>query len=236
MDVSIYDDGSIADLPWGAVFDPMVNARALSSVQARGFRAAREVVDRFINMTAETGAPQRESDLLDNPDPADAEDTTAPGAVGGLDIERALGTWQSLLGQLANSVRDTFGQQSSAAPAVFDLRTANAAGQAVLAAEGPGRACAEVWLHNGGPQDMGEVLLRCSDLLAHDGAVIESSCVHFEPDVVAMPARSSRGIIVTVDVAAEHTPGSYRGTLLADGHPEVWLPVLLTVTPEPAGD
>ena len=43
------DDGSIADLPWASVFDPEANARALSAIQARGFRAATEVVDRFVH-------------------------------------------------------------------------------------------------------------------------------------------------------------------------------------------
>ena len=47
------DDGSIADLPWGSVFDPAINARALNAVQARGFRAARELVDRFLSMASE---------------------------------------------------------------------------------------------------------------------------------------------------------------------------------------
>ncbi|BBZ35129.1 hypothetical protein [Mycolicibacterium confluentis] len=226
---SVYEDGSIADLPWGAVFDPVVNARALSAVQARGFRAAREVVDRFISMAAdlEFSAPESESR-------SEQQDTSegGPSAPGGIDVERALGTWQSMLGQLANSVKDTFAQQATSGPAMFDLRTSDAAGQVVLNADGPGAVSTEVWLHNGGPEDMGKVRLRCSDLLAHDGAVIESDCVRFEPDVVAMPARSSRGIIIEVDVADDHAPGSYRGTLLADGQPDVWLPVLLVVASE----
>ena len=54
------DDGSIADLPWASVFDPAANARALSAIQARGFRAASEVVDRFVRITERGfGAPTR---------------------------------------------------------------------------------------------------------------------------------------------------------------------------------
>src|ERR1700722_16222736 len=42
------DDGTIDDLPWASVFDPAANARALSAIQAEGFRAASRIVDRFV--------------------------------------------------------------------------------------------------------------------------------------------------------------------------------------------
>jgi hypothetical protein len=44
-----------------------------------------------------------------------------------------------------------------------------------------------------------------------------------------MPARSSRGVTVAIDVGADVRPGVYRGTLLATGNPDLWLPVVLTV-------
>ena len=40
------------DLPWASVFDSAANMRALSAVQADGFRAASELVDRFVRMAA----------------------------------------------------------------------------------------------------------------------------------------------------------------------------------------
>jgi hypothetical protein len=46
-----------------------------------------------------------------------------------------------------------------------------------------------------------------------------------------MPARSSRGAIVTVQVAEDVSPGVYRGTLLVDGHPQLWLPSCLRCSP-----
>ena len=55
--------------------------------------------------------------------------------------------------------------------------------------------------------------------------------MRFEPDIVPMPARSSRGMTVEVDVDETLPPGSYRGTLVADGHPDVWLPVELVIQP-----
>jgi hypothetical protein len=51
----------------------------------------------------------------------------------------------------------------------------------------------------------------------------------FDPAVIPMPGRSSRGIDVKVEVAQNVQPGLYRGTLLVEGHPHLWLPVVLTV-------
>ncbi|HNM86475.1 MAG TPA: hypothetical protein PKI77_18390 [Mycobacterium sp.] len=212
-----YDDGSISDLPWGVVFDPIVNARALSAVQARGFRAAREVVDRLLAVAEGFDFPATGPGR---------DDTAAP------DVDRVLGSWQKLLGQLGDTIRGTLVDGAAGPTAMFDLRTANVAGQVMLDTDTPGAVSTEFWLHNGGPEDMGKIRLRCSDLLADDGALIESGCVRFEPDMVAMPARSSRGVIIEVDVSEEDATGTYRGTLLADGHPDVWLPVTLVIRSE----
>ena len=55
MDRGLSDDGSIGDLPWTAVFDPVANARALSAIQAEGFRAATRLVDRFVTIAETAG-------------------------------------------------------------------------------------------------------------------------------------------------------------------------------------
>ncbi len=219
------DDGAISDLPWASVFDPANNMRVLGEIQARGFRAATELVDRFVRMNSRDrdkrtdAATESGSEQGETPKPA----TT-------LDPERLLATWQGVIGQLAQSLR---GVQSSTQTetAAFDLMNDSASGQISLEAGEPGAVSTEVWLHNGGAIDFGKVRLRCSDLLAHDGTVIRSEMVRFEPDTVPMPARCSRGVTVEVDVADDLPAGCYRGTLLADGHADVWLPVVLTVNP-----
>ena len=53
--------------------------------------------------------------------------------------------------------------------------------------------------------------------------------IGFEPATVPLVARSSRGITMCVDVADDVGSGRYRGTLLVDGHADVWLPVELVV-------
>jgi hypothetical protein len=88
---------------------------------------------------------------------------------------------------------------------------------------GTDRAAAEVWLHNGSAADYSEVALHCGDLRASDGAVLSAASVRFDPSVVDLPARSSRG--VAVSVSADVPPGTYRGVVLAAGVPDAWLPI-----------
>lgn len=215
-----FGDGAIGEVPWASVFDPEANLRAVGEIQARGFRAASEVVDRFVRLAGKTdganGRASSESEL--NCDNRTREST-------GLDVDRLVSSWESLMRGLVQSAR---GSSAPGYPTV-DLTVADAHGVLSLRAVPGGRGCSEVWLHNGGPRDLGEVKLRCSDLLRHDGGVVAAHSVRFEPGVVTMPARTSRGVCVEVDVAEELSAGVYRGTLLAHGHPDVWLPVLLDV-------
>jgi hypothetical protein len=218
-------DGSINDLPWASVFDPAGNARALSAIQAEGFRAASEVVDRFIRI-ATTGLNGKDRSTtsavpLTNDQRADL--------FGATDIEPLIRSWWSMVGQFLLGAAPRIPDPASAVPATLDFSNADAKGQLDLAATVPGAATAEVWLHNRGAEDFGQVQLRCSDLLAHDGRVIGSVAVTFNPAVVPMPGRSSRGIDMKIEVPQGVDPGVYRGTLLVEGHPELWLPVVLTV-------
>src|SRR5262245_40443600 len=92
------DHGSIGDLPWGAVFDPAANARALGAIQARGFRAATEVVDRLVEMGSRNGGARRSAGAAfdANGDPTAAAPPEA---------ERIIASWERLLGQLTTSLR-----------------------------------------------------------------------------------------------------------------------------------
>lgn len=218
--------GNPPDVPWAAVFDPSVNVRALGEIQARGFRAASEVVDRFVRM-----ADQFTAHPTGEPRPAGAADDENCSASGtpaaGLDLDKLVATWQGMVGQLAGSLRGA--STSPAEPAAFNLENADANGQISLESVEAGAVSAEVWLHNGGGEDLGKVRLRCSPLMAHDGTVLSADVVRFEPDVVPMPARSSRGVTIQIDVSEDVAPGRYRGTLLVEGHADLWLPVTLVV-------
>jgi hypothetical protein len=215
------------DLPWASVFDSAANMRALSDIQADGFRAASELVDRFVRMAA---AGLDGSGLAaPSVPPVNGEPADLYGATG---LEPFVTSWWAMVDQfLRISSPHRKGEPAEAAAAALDFVAAEATGRLQLSTVAPGAATAEVWLHNRGPVDMGKVALRCSDLLSHEGSVIVAPLVRFEPDVVPMPARSSRGVTVEVDVDEHTTPGSYRGMLLTDGHSDIWLPMELVVKP-----
>jgi hypothetical protein len=203
-----FEDGSIADVPWASVFDPEINMRAIGEIQARGFRAASEVVDRLTRAAKTGAAPGEQQPGFDE------EDRNAHSPP---DVDRVVEMGQKMLGQLVQALRGT--SCTADAAAAFDLAADHSSGRiTVEAAAGSVTAAAEVWLHNPGSTDLGKVLLRCSDLLAHDGAVIPASAVRFEPDTVPMPARCSRGVTMEIDLVGDPRPGRYHGTLLADGH------------------
>ncbi len=224
------DDGTIDDLPWASVFDPAANARALSAIQAEGFRAASRIVDRFVRAVGPDGdgranGPSSGAAVTNGHAAANHD-----GAADVNELERLTRAWWSMLGQML--LRSTAITESAGGhPLTFDVNSTDAKGVLKLDAAVGHSNAAEVWLHNRGPDDGADVRLRCSDLLSSDGDVIPAEAVLIDTAVVAMPRRSSRGVVITVDVAPEARPGVYRGTLVASGHPDLWLPVVLTVRP-----
>jgi hypothetical protein len=220
------DDGTIDDLPWASVFDPAANARALSAIQAEGFRAASRIVDRFARAVGSAGNGQTNGHPAVDPNGAASGDGGA--AAGVRELERLTRAWWSTVGQfLLRSMPVT--AQANGHPVSLDVNNADSKGAVQLEAAVSGSASTEVWLHNRGPGDRADVRLQCSDLLSHEGNVIRADAVLIDTAVVPMPRRSSRGVVISIDLAPEVSPGIYRGTLLASGHPDLWLPVVLTV-------
>jgi hypothetical protein len=214
--------GSISDLPWASVFDPAANARALSAIQAEGFRAASRIVDRFVRAV---GPDAMES----NGQAADgAVNARNDGRAGMPEWERLTRAWWSMVGQLLLQSMPVAAQPGSGTVAL-DLNNPDRKGALILEAAVSGSASTEVWLHNRGAEDRADVRLQCSDLLGHDGDVIGADAVLIDPAVVPMPRRSSRGVTFTIKVPPDARPGIYRGTVLASGHPDLWLPVQVTV-------
>jgi hypothetical protein len=228
------DDGTIDDLPWASVFDPAANARALSAIQAEGFRAASRIVDRFVRAVGPDGpdgSAQAATGVTNGhaaAQPNGAANGNESGMSGVQELERLTRAWWSAVGQLLLRSMPV-GAQAGGHPVSLEMNNAGSKGALNLDAAVAGSASAEVWLHNRGPDDRADVRLQCSDLLSHDGNVIRADAVLVDPAVVPMPRRSSRGAAITINVAPEVRPGIYRGTLLASGHPDLWLPVVLTV-------
>jgi hypothetical protein len=186
------------------------------------------LVDRFVQMaspnstngTGQTKKPSVDSSRGDN------KGDNADGAV----IEPLLKSWMSFAdGFLRGSTQLV--DETHDGPARIDLEKAQAQGSLDMESGSPGCARGEVWLHNRGLGNLGDVRLRCSELLAHDGHVISSDAIQFDPEAVPMPRRSSRGVSVKVLVDQEVPPARYCGTLMAEGFPDLAIPVVVTVRP-----
>ena len=186
------DDASIADLPWASVFDPANNVRALGAIQDRGFRAATERRQPIRPDDRQGSRRRQRAALRAEARGRGCRDLSGSGPDTHISAERR---------EPAGSIGARIATQHRPKRRL-DLVNSASSGQAVLEAD---RARADCRPRCGCTtavrSDMGKVRLRCSDLLSHDGALIASSCVRFEPDIVPMPARCSRGVTVEVDVA-----------------------------------
>jgi len=125
-------------------------------------------------------------------------------------------------------------------PLAVDVGTGTASGRIDLVVSGrpgrsgaPGRARAatvELWLHNATGHVRRDVRFDAGELRRHDGRVLGATLA-CDPTVVdEMPARSNRGVAVTLGpLADDDAPGTYHGVLLVAGLPEVALPVRVVV-------
>jgi hypothetical protein len=126
----VTDDGTISDLPWAAVFDPVANARALSAIQARGFLRATQLVDRFVHIAATStnaAGPQTATGTKGHPS----------GEAAGTDVDLILTAWWSLFGRLLRSMPGAAALRGESA--TFDLGNESASGSVHLNADGRGR-------------------------------------------------------------------------------------------------
>ncbi len=234
MDRGIGDDGSINDLPWTAVFDPVANARALSAIQAEGFRAATRLVDRFVTIAETAG-----NGAASSSESASTEDVVSNSAPNS-NVDVIVSSWWSLFGRWLRSMPAA--NPGSNGSAHFELGDDNTNGLVQLNADGTGCTSTEIWLHNSGAEDLADVRLRCSELLAHDGHVIGSAQVSLTPDCVPMPARSSRGVTVedrcrsggSRGALPRHTARRGSSRSVAAGRPDAASAGLMTSTADRA--
>ena len=216
--------------------DPTAHVRGLVDAEHRGLLAANELVDRLI----------RSVDGDDHATPP----ATDPGAVPRETAPAGGGQTDQLMRLWANVVRlglDTFGHlltsgasgaDGGARGATLDVAAGASTGvvrigvvpPAPSSGGGTPGAGAEVWLHNGSEAAYADVGLHCGDLRASHGGALPAASVRFDPSVVDLPARSSRGVVVSVD--ADVPPGTYRGVVLAAGVPDAWLPIEVVVAAE----
>ena len=134
------DDGTIDDLPWASVFDPAANARALSAIQAEGFRAASRIVNRFVRAVE----PKAEAPVSDT----DRGDRSA-GGDGIQEFERLTRAWWSMAGQfLLRSLPAT--AKTGSDPVSLDVGGSGTPRGVNLDVAVGESASSEIWLHNRG--------------------------------------------------------------------------------------
>jgi hypothetical protein len=221
----------------GSRLDPAKGVQALADVQRRGLLAASELAERLVRSVdgdGEGAGRAAHDDTAADRSASHRETPMAPPAGGPVD---------DLVRLWAEVVRlglETFGPflrpgvpgrpDSGSAVATLDVDTATSTGVVrVVVSATPlpdadtDHADAEIWLHNGRAKAYSDVALHCGDLRASDGAVLPAASVRFDPAVTDLPARSSRGVVVSVH--ADLPPGTYRGVVLAAGVPDAWLPI-----------
>jgi hypothetical protein len=193
------------------LFDPVAGMRAVADIQAEGLRAASELLERMLGSEPEGPGPRSRSPEGDYTALVDA--------------------WADLLGRIAAGLA-----QPVPSGAVTIPVDASGVGPLVrlaldesASAEG---AVVEVWLHNGTSSPVGPLALRCGQLTASGGAVLDGAHVRFEPgEVELLPPRSSRAVLVSLAGTGSLRPGIYRGTIQADGAPKLWLPFEVAIDP-----
>lgn len=213
--------------PWAAALDPAANLAALTRIQQRGLRAAGEIVDRLVatvdgERTGNGGGPTATG--------TGSGSERGPGAA---ELAGLVDLWAEVAKQFLHAV--TGGGAPAGGPStadvVLDVEGPTADRPLRLTAGGPGD---ELWLVNRSARERTGLRLHATELRSAGGTVLAAD-VAFEPgEIESLPARSSRGVLVSVaGLAGPAEPGVYRGLVLVDGLPDAWVPVEVTV-PAPA--
>jgi hypothetical protein len=196
-------------LPWATVFDPAANARALGEIQARGLRAASELVDRLVEAVDGRRHPDGDGD----PSTAGTADpSAAPGA------DQLVQLWSELLRRGVEAVSGIAGASGSDESPVVQLEADRGAQAGVV-----------LRLSGGGDGPMEGVALQSTDLVAPDGGVVSAASVRFDPSVVDLLPGTPVEIAVQVDIPGDCAAGRYRGTISSTRAPDLWMPVEVVV-------
>jgi hypothetical protein len=186
----------------------MAGMKAIADIQADGLRAASELLDRVLDR--------------DPPVPP------APDTSGEREYASLLDAWASLLERFAAGLARPGEEDVALVPIDSD-----AVGPAVRIRYADGESSeAEICLQNATGEEAGPLRLVCSALTGPDGTALGGAEVDFAPrEVERLPARSSRGVTVSLRAERPLPRGVYRGTVQAAGAPSLWLPVEVTVEP-----
>ncbi|MEY2399141.1 MAG: hypothetical protein QOJ00_2315 [Actinomycetota bacterium] len=187
---------------------------AMTDVQRRSIEAAGALVDRLIatvDGTASSAPPDGDADA--GGAAPDANDAIAGFAR----------LWRDSISSLAGVVPGVAGAPSldvSAGGPPPSLRV-------VLDAT-TRRGSTELWVHNPSAEAFDKLRVHCGAAHAADGTTLGAMAVTAEPHSFDLPARASRGVVLSVD-AADARAGVYRAIVLVDGVADQWMPIEIVV-------
>jgi hypothetical protein len=188
------------------LLDPVAGMRAMADIQAEGLRAASELLERMLR-SEPGGSEQRPA--------ADAGAYTA-----------LVDAWTELLRRTVAGLAQA-GEPGAVTVPVDESGVGPPVRLTLRDGEAPD---AEIWLHNGTFVPIGPLCLSCGPLVDPEGAQLDAVGVRFEPkQLEPLPPRSSRAVVVSLEVDRAPRPGTYRGTIQAGGAPALWLPLEVTV-------
>jgi hypothetical protein len=199
----------------------------LSDVQRRGIATAMDAFDRLIDeLDGIDGSPRRADAGLagaDRDGPTDLPQLRAA-------VARTFDVYADLFRRTLELYADVVetvlrsGRQAALPADATD-------GEVALAGAPGTEAVAAVWIHNRTTAPVDDIVLRMTDLTAHDGRRIAASAASFAPPRLAMGSAASRSSSLSVRVPRSAVPGTYVGHVLATGLPGAALAVSLVVAP-----
>lgn len=227
------DDGNQRDSapPAGYLpFDPALGVAMLGEIQAEGLRAAGALVERLVHLvdgphvvptTDEDADAATEAPPPGRPPPADMGAVLPWFDLWNDLLERTTDTLQRFRGADVGPAGEGVqvgvdGSLVPTHPLTIDLDSAR-------------RGRGEMWLHNGTPDDHGELVPRCGPLTDVHGSVLDGEVEIDPPKIDGLPSRSSRGFTIAVAVEPSAPAGTYRGVVQMGGADAVWMPLEVLV-------
>jgi hypothetical protein len=202
--------------PKGGSGEPPSSARDL------GFRAAAEVVERFISSMATT-EPRNENRSEGPP----AASQRAAFRQLRADLARAVDANLDL-------VRRAFDLYAGAVDRLLGNESSNVDGDGShlkLPPVIPGhRASSTIWVHNTTSAETAGLAVRASDLVSSTGQIIRADAFEFEPaEVDIAPPNSSLAVGVSLTIDPDVVPGWYRGYLFVSSLPAEFMTIAVEV-------
>jgi hypothetical protein len=215
--------GDSSGVPWASLFDPIANARAVAEIQAQALRAAGDLVERVTGRVDGTSTPP-----VASPTAGGGDDAPSGG-----DAAALIETWIGLLQRASEAFGQAFNaDRNEGARVEIDLGADSQTNLLLLEVDDSGGVMSgsrELWLHNGTTTAIGPLQFHTGELRSADGEILAATVAYDPHSVESLPARSSRGIGVSIEKDGELASGTYRGLIQIAGAQQVWLTIEVVV-------